>query len=328
MLQNEKMEKTIIAGLSALMIGYGMHKMMASEYSRKVCKEIPKLVCDWCAGRSPKISPSELYMDLHFHFDMPEDVGGLENMVDKAMEKVDVVAITGRGKKKEQKEDERHLLTYDKFKEMLRNSEKYKSGFEDKGKLAVIRVGNDLLYVIKGQEILTNEGMEILALGCEKNFYEKEGTLKTIRYVNSDGGISIIAHPYTISTKRGLGFRLANKKEEAELKELAKEADAIEQFNSDNTLWMFRSNVKAKMFSNGYYGPPGVAATDGHGNLNLIGNSGIIVDRYYLDMSTGDAFIARLKDIIWSYSFRIHTRYTNPVNFVKEHGDLIKRIKK
>ena len=65
--------------------------------------------------KNPKLNSitdfDKLYMDLHFYLDMPDNLEGLEKIIDHAMERIDIIAVTGRGNKREESNKKRNLLS-------------------------------------------------------------------------------------------------------------------------------------------------------------------------------------------------------------------------
>lgn len=298
-------KKTLIGLLAASIASYGIYFCKKPDYNVKLLKETGKIAYDTIADNSPKIGKDELYIDLHVHLYKPSRYEkGIEEIVDKAMEKLDIIAIMMH----DQSEGE---LDYATFKQEAKMNPRYK--VNDYGNYFEIKTGNDRLVVIKGQELSTKEALDVLAIGCDGTIEPCQSIDKTIMDVQKQGGIAVIAHPMTMSQEGFMLFKIANEKDAKRLEEVYNLADAIEEFNSCNYLWMYLSNIKANMFAEKYR-KPSIAASDTHYDLEQIGQAGIIVKSSQL--STDD-LIKDLKTAIRNKEFKMHKEYITPLSFFK-----------
>lgn len=299
-------KKTFIGVLAATMIYGGFQVYKKPKYYGRVLKETAKMTIDFVIDNSPKLKHDELYIDTHMHIYKPDYYkGGIEEIVDTAMEKVDVIMVTTHNKGNNLEVD------YETFKQKVKENSKYK--VKDYGKYIKIKTEYDELIAIKAQELINNEGMDILAIGCDETIDSYQGLKKTIEQIHKYNGIAIIAHSMTRVRKSIIPHGLANKEEIKKLETVCKDVDAIETFNSLNYLWMCRSNVLAGLFAE-EHNLAGTAGSDTHGDLKMIGLSGIIVEAHMLDTNN---LIEDLREIIQKKEFRVHKEYTDPISFIK-----------
>jgi len=167
-----------------------------------------------------------------------------------------------------------------------------------KGALEVSRLNKDKFFeVIIGEEIDTDKG-EVLGLYLKKeikkgNFYE------VVKEIKKQGGIAIIAHPYSITRTKAKSFE---------------EIDAVEGFNSRN-LFKFenlKAQIKAKELGLGVTAGSdshfkfeiGRAYTEFEGSLkDAVKNKKTkIYGRQYL------AFLAGVKTVFQKYFLRFFVK--------------------
>lgn len=299
-------KKSFIGLLIAATIYGGIQMYRKPKYYSMVLKETVKITLDSVINNSPKIKNDELYMDTHMHIYMPEKYpNGIEDIVDKVMEKVDIITVMLH-------EQGMDTLGLETFKKKVEENPKYE--IKDYGKYVEVKTENDKLIAIKAQELRDNYGRDVLAIGCDGLIGHHPTLREFVEEIHKRNGIAIIAHPMTINNEGFFPFRLANKKEIKNLENIYYEADSIEEFNSQNYLWMYHSNILAELFSK-EHNILGTAGSDTHGDLEQIGLSGIIIKANLLGM---DNLIHDLKNIVRNKKFRIHKEYTNPINFAKE----------
>lgn len=299
--------KFSVASLIAASMVYGSVKVCKKpRYYKSVAKETFKICLDSLIDNPPRISQDELYIDLHMHIKKPEFYpGGIEEIVDIAMRRVDVVMIMHHNHPKGEE------LDYETFIQEVKKNSKY--GIIDYGKYAEIKTKNDRLIAVKAQELTNEKRGDILAIGCDNPIKPYRSLDKIIEDVHQQNGIAIIAHPMSKSRDNLFKFGVANEEELKELEKVCYKADAIEEFNSNNILWMYRSNVLAELFAE-EKDIAGVAGSDTHYDLEQIGLSGIIVKTYKLDMNN---FIGDLRKVIKNKEFRVHKEYNDPIRFKK-----------
>ncbi|MDP2906941.1 MAG: PHP-associated domain-containing protein [Nanoarchaeota archaeon] len=298
------LKKTLIGVMVASMVYCGVKTYKKPEYM-DVLKETAKMKIEAVIDNSPKIKNNEFYMDTHMHLKMPSDYKGIEEIVDKAMEKVDVMVIMNHDTSTSQG------LDYDTFKNKIKQSPKYE--IKDYGKYVEIKTKYDTLIAIKAQELRTDSGRDVLAIGCDGIIKTSSDVKEVIREIHKQNGIAIIAHPMSIAKDSFFGINIADENERKSLELICYEADALEEFNSQNYLWLLYSNVLAESFIK-KHGLPGTAGSDTHYDLEQIGLSGIIVEKDSINM---DDFVGDLKKVIKNKKFKLHKEYTSPVKFGK-----------
>ena len=300
-------KKSLIGLLTAAMIYGSIQISKKPKYYFNFAREIYKIKFDLLFDNSPRINHDEIYIDTHMHIREPSCYkNGLEEIISTAMEKVDAIVVMthNTGAEKE--------LNYETFKKKVKEDSKYK--VQDYGKYIEIKTKDDRLIAIKAQEITSNEGRHVLAIGCDGLIRSSRSVEGTIDEIHKKNGIAIIAHPMSIETKECFfPYKLVDKEDMKSLEKVCYAADAIEEFNSQNYLWMFRSNVLADLFVKEHRAP-GTAGSDTHFDLSQIGLSGIIVKTHLLDMNN---LIEDLRTVIRNKNFRIHKEYTDPVRFTK-----------
>ncbi len=298
------LKKTLIGLMAAAMIYSGVKIYKKPEYM-DVLKETAKMKIDAVIDNSPKIKNNEFYIDTHMHLKKPSDYQGIEEIVDKAMEKVDVMVVMIHDTNTSQG------LDYNTFKNKIKESLKYE--VKDYGKYVEIKTKYDSLIAIKAQELRTSSGRDVLAIGCDSIIKTNSDVKEVIREIHKQNGIAIIAHPMSIAKDSFFGINIADENERKSLELICYEADALEEFNSQNYLWLLYSNVLAESFVK-KQGLPGTAGSDTHYDLEQIGLSGIIVEKDSINM---DDFIGDLKKVIKNKKFKVHKEYTSPVKFGK-----------
>lgn len=300
-----KLRKVVISLTAASMIYFGIQTYKKPEY-KGLLKESVKIKIDSVVDNSPKITNEEFYIDTHMHLKNPSYYkGGIEEIVEKSMEKTDVIVIMTHNKGNSES------LDYETFKSYVKQDQKYE--VKDYGKYLEIKTEKDKLIAIKAQELRLENGRDILAIGCDDIIEPYEDVKKTIKKIHEQNGISIIAHPMSIAKNSFFGINLADENERKGLELICDEADALEEFNSQNYLWLIYSNVLAESFIK-RHDLPGTAGSDTHYDLEQIGLSGIIVEK---DLLRKDYFVEDLKNVIKNKKFRTHKEYTDPIKFYK-----------
>jgi predicted metal-dependent phosphoesterase TrpH len=298
------LKKTLIGVMVASMVYCGVKTYKKPEYM-DVLKEGAKMKIEAVIDNSPKIKNNEFYIDTHMHLKTPSDYKGIEEIVDKAMEKVDVMVVMIHDTNTSQG------LDYDTFKNRIKEDKKYE--IKDYGKYVEIKTKYDTLIAIKAQELRTSSGRDVLAIGCDGRIKTNSDIKGVIREIHKQNGIAIIAHPMSIAKDSFFGINIADENERKSLELICYEADALEEFNSQNYLWLLYSNVLAESFIK-KHGLPGTAGSDTHYDLEQIGLSGIIVEKDSINM---DDFVGDLKKVIKNKKFKLHKEYTSPVKFGK-----------
>ncbi len=296
-------KKTLIGVMVASMVYCGVKTYRKPDYMN-VLKETAKMKIEAIIDNSPRIKSNELYIDTHMHIKMLS-YQGIEEIVDKAMEKVDVIVVMNHDTNTSQG------LDYDTFKNKIKENKKYE--IKDYGKYVEINTKYDRLIAIKAQELRTSSGRDVLAIGCDGIIKTNSDVKEVIREIHEQNGIAIIAHPMSIAKDSFFGINIANENERKGLELICYEADALEEFNSQNYLWLLYSNVLAESFVK-KHGLSGTAGSDTHYDLEQIGLSGIIVEK---DLVSMNDFVGDLKKVIKNKKFKLHKEYTSPVKFGK-----------
>ncbi|MBL7100640.1 MAG: hypothetical protein ISS23_01655 [Nanoarchaeota archaeon] len=299
-------KKACITLLAVYMVYGGIQMSKRPKYYGMVLKETGKLTLDAVINKSPKITDEELYIDTHMHIRKPSNYqNGIEEIVETAMEKVDVIMIMTHSRGNSNQFD------YKTFTQAIEENPKYE--IKDYGVYATVESEDGKLIAIKSQELGSNYGRDILAIGCDRLIEPNQDIQKIIKQIHEQSGIAIIAHPMSIKRKAFIPFSLANEKQIKDLEIVYNHADAIEQFNSQNYLWLCRSNVLSELFTSEKKFP-GTAGSDTHGDLEQIGLSGIIIKKNLLNM---DNLIEDLRIAIKNKNFRTHKEYPDPIKFYK-----------
>ncbi|MFH1589039.1 MAG: PHP-associated domain-containing protein [archaeon] len=294
-------------------VGFNAFAPIKRHYVMDLVKEVPKVMSGWFSDQSYKEQEGKLLADLHVHFSLPKS--GIEKLVDDLMKKVDIVGITGRGLPYHASA----LIDFDDFKKHVQDLGPEYDVFTD-NKLVKIKTHDDVLYVIRSQEIMTKKNIEVVAVGCEESFNSYIDIDSLLAEISDQGGFSFIAHPYSLhkSLQDGL-FGLPNNEDEEEIIHYAKKCTAIETFNAQNTWFgksMVGSNILAKRTAK-KYGLPGLANSDSHYVISETGLAGTVFYEELLDFSSGDNLIKSLKQSIENENFELHTEYNNPLSFGK-----------
>ncbi len=300
----KSLKKTLIGLMVVAMIYSGVKIYKKPDYIN-VLKETVKMKIDAVMDNSPRIKSNELYMDTHMHLKTPSSYQGIEQIVEKAMEKVDVMVVMIHDTNTSQG------LDYETFKKQVKENPKYE--IKDYGKYVEINTKYDRLIAIKAQELRTSSGRDVLAIGCDSMIKTNSDIKGVIQEVHEQNGIAIIAHPMSIAKDSFFGINIADENERKSLELICYEADALEEFNSQNYLWMLYSNVLAESFIK-KHDLPGTAGSDTHYDLEHIGLSGIIVEK---DLLRTDYFVEDLKNVVKNKKFKVHKEYTDPVSFYK-----------
>lgn len=172
------------------------------------------------------------------------------------------------------------------------------------------------IMVIPGEEVSTLQG-HVLAIGIEEFIRPELDILETLDKIHEQGGIAIAPHPFDI--KR------------AGIKELAKECDAVEVFNSMNIERIGNNKCKSWVEKNSL---PIVAGSDAH-MLEMIGYGLIKVKANSLDeilkaIKKGKTKITTKYvplNVIMMYSVnKLKLSYDYTVNYMEKNYCLPKRF--
>lgn len=291
-----------------------------NKYLSEIPKETAKAINDWFRDNSFQKNEEEYFADLHIHLDKKEAESDLAGMIKKLSQKTDIVAITNKSLELESPQD----LSFEYFRDLVtdsRSSLEYDIYADDK--MICMANHQDTLYLVKGQEILTGEGIGVIAVGCEDDFPKYSSMNQLLSGIEEQEGISIMAHPYSVSTNFFKGrFRLPSNEQEEDRQYYASLVTAVEEFNSQNT-WFVKSMLGSNILAARMAEEPcvnGIANSDTHYDLSTVGLAGTIFSREDIDYSSGDKFIESIKKNIGKGRYSIHTEYNNPISFGRTLG--------
>ncbi|MBM3199954.1 hypothetical protein FJZ53_03365 [Candidatus Woesearchaeota archaeon] len=302
----KRIKKPLIGVLAAAMLYTGI-QCQKKYYFSNALKETAKLSLDAVVNNPPDIKDNELYMDTHMHLKDPSYYPqGIEEIVETSMKKADIIVVMTHN------QGDNTSLDYEKFRSYVKQNPKY--SINDYGKYLEIKTENDRLIAIKAQEIRSKSGRDVLAIGCDGTIGSYQDIRDTIKEIHSQNGIAIIAHPMSIQKDSSFfGITLADKEERKELEQLCVEADALEEFNSQNYLWLCYSNVLTEAFAK-KHGLSGTAGSDTHFDLKQVGLSGIIIKKDLLHIEN---LVEDLRKAIKNKNFKNHKEYSDPISFFR-----------
>jgi len=280
---------------------------------------------------------STLFLDPHFHFMLPQFYrGGIDGIIEQAGSRVNGVCITNRGNDAGSGICSNKELSYDIFSKTLERTKglsRYYADVKHIGRFftyinykenpqkSANNEGRPLIFV-KAQEIWVDEQKVDLMALCTDYDYSSESNNCSLRpgfrtkrdilkSIVDQGGILYYPHPFAIRT--GMAARIATSAEICELENImcGFDFDAIEVFNSYLTL-IFQANALAKEFiRQNNDAQRGVASSDGHYDLSLIGKSGIHVDAALLNFDNDYAFRDSLKNAFRNAEKQLVQQYSS-----------------
>lgn len=282
--------------LGALAIGTAVYGQAPADYN-EVLGEYGKMGHDWLTSPQEK---ELLLADVHVHVNAGISAGTL---LDKIPRDVDIITLAEKTK---------GTLSYAELKQNLR---KEQVDHVDRGMLVMIP-RTPPLYIGRAEE---NCGLDfhILSVGHTGSIVAKE-THESLRRARTQGGIVIVAHPYTTEeTNPYLKWRQFRMRDEHDptLGALTAQADALEVFNAQNMFWMCQSNVLARRHAATYH-LPGIAGSDTHGTIEDIGVSGLYFAQDTLDFTSDKAFYKSLRGALKNGQFERREHYASPITFI------------
>ncbi len=217
------------------------------------------------------------------------------------------------------------ILSYDDALK-LRKLKEIKVTEIKKGIIARITYGKRTGYFIKAQEILADN--HVLALGCKETIPTLKNPLEVIKKIREKRGFAILNHPFIKSSKLKIKkYSTLNMKQKERLKELFKEADAVEVFNAQciNLLPDFltfrfmplllcakKANEKAEILAK-KLDVPGIASSDAHKRVNQVHVSGVLVKNFK------NFTLKKLFNNIKNKDFELKKQYISRIDFFKSH---------
>jgi len=312
----KKKTKIAIAALATVIMSHSImywkspnyknfsHMIKAIVSDTEALKEIPKVISDIAIEKGPEKKEGFYRVDFHAHMDKKESYGSIENWFNILTKNVEMVVLTNHFPKGKDQ------LSYEEIKQLVSNN-KGKLNYNDMGKLFSIIDGEKELYIIKGQEVRTNEGFHVIVFGTENEISRLMNLEELINIAEKDG-TAIISHPYSVP-RHGL----LNKEKEKILFGSYKKVSAIEEFNASNTLWLFVSNVKAKKFVE-KYGIATVSGSDMHNDLKKVGRSCTYIKKSKINITNEKTFFASLEKAIKDGDNPHHKEYCSIVGLYKD----------
>jgi len=261
--------------------------------------------------------------DPHTHYPPFKNAKELEELVENMTLKLGRTAITNWG------ENVSDVLKYDKFVNTIKylsdlNNQFEKLRIEDKGVVSIIKYKENETEIYPSQEIRTKSHLHITAEGCPGLIEEDLDPRKTVELIHKEGGIALIEHPTTKCHPLWQYIQTTEEDDKLTL-EVMEMADAAEIFNSFNTLWMYKSNARAKKFVGNQGKIAGIAGSDSHYGLfdaitkklffNNLGRAGIYLPKHDNRSLTGREIIEQKRKDLKEGNFKTLENYTGPITF-------------
>ncbi len=265
-------------------------------YHNEVVQEHGKMVHDWM---TPSVKKNKVLADFHVHSNRGTSA---KELLDKLPKDVDIVTLADKGPLD---------LSYFEFKQKLLDEH---MPFTDKGSLLDIP-RQQTLHVGYAQEKRV-PGYHLLIVGHTSSLHEKSRE-ETFALAREEGGIIILAHPYSAEEHNpaiSWLFPYTLRNEDSEFFWYLANVDAIEAFNAQNQFWMCTSNVKARHTAQQSH-LPGTAGSDTHGIIEDVGISGVYFPRDALDFSGDRAFYRSIKNALRDNNYERKEQYASPFSF-------------
>jgi len=264
--------------------------------------------------------------DSHIHYPQINNLNDLERMLKSITTKLGRSALTNWGK------NVREVLKYHNFVDMIKSysiSNKNCS-IQNKGVVSKINYEGNETEIYPSQEIRTDSHLHITAEGCPSFIEEGLDPRKTVELIHDLGGIAIVEHP-TTKCHPILQYIQTTEEDDKLTLEVMEMADAAEIFNSFNTLWMHRSNARAKKFVNEYNSCnpqnkiAGIAGSDNHYGLDgkftnylvfkNVGRTGIYLPKHDNKSLNDKEIIEQKRKDLKDGNFKTLENYTGPITF-------------
>lgn len=261
--------------------------------------------------------------DSHIHYPKPRNKEDLEQTLDVLINKLDRSALTVFGGKV------KRILGYRGLADLLKNNPVKDYSFDDRGVVGILKYKDKQTEVYTSQEIRTNSHLHITAEGCESFIPDDLDPRKTVELIHKQKGIAIVEHP---STKVHPVWQYVPTSEEDDklTLEVFDMVDCAEVFNSYNTLWMPRSNARAKELVKRYNDMnekelAGIAGSDIHYGTGSdlarkwyskhIGNVGIFLHKHDTKSWTGREIIELKRKDLKEGNYERFENYCGPFTF-------------
>ncbi|MCX6711906.1 MAG: hypothetical protein NT139_02630 [Candidatus Woesearchaeota archaeon] len=253
---------------------------MESKLSEKIKEEFEKCLIDniiLCSYTRPNYT--DYYFDNpHAHFKIPEDKQELEQILQAIIQNIDSTSIT------DWSTNVKDCLSYHQFKKILKENKIKGYDIIDKGLITLIQTNDKQSIIYPSQEIRTKQEFHITSQFYSIPIKDFLDANQVISLIKAQNGISILEHPGT-KDHPILEYWFTNiKKREFAKKEIVPKVNAVETFNSMNTLYMFLSNAIAKEFLEEYNSITenkkyGIAGSDMHYSLSKMDRAGIYLPK-------------------------------------------------
>ena len=263
--------------------------------------------------------------DGHAHYYPPKNSIELEELLKNMISKLGRTAITDWGI------NVKNVLTYEKFVSTIKDYSTINNDCSiiDRGVVSIVKYKGEKTEIYHSQEIRTQSHLHITAEGCRDNIEEGLSSRKTIDLIHKNNGKAIVEHP-TTKQDTILQYVFTNNIEDMITMDVLKMADAVEVFNSYNTLWMCFSNAKAKElvakfnYMNGE-NKPAIAGSDNHFGLydslskslylKNIGRTGIYIPKRNGNSLTGEEIIGQKFNDLKDGNYQTLENYAGPITF-------------
>ncbi|MBL7057074.1 hypothetical protein ISS09_02225 [Candidatus Woesearchaeota archaeon] len=291
--------------------GLSIAPSLQRKYFKELVPEVGVALKSWLTDQTYKKTPDRVFASLHNHFFPLEKYGGIENFVDGLMARSDIVAVTERGNTE--------MATVLKFKDLQSQVQDLGQEYEVVYDNKIIKVskGDNSVILLKSQELLTKQHLEIVTYGCT-NFSDGVSADVLTTQAVMQNATSSHAHPYSLSTSMFRGrFRLPSREEEIERTKYSEMCDWIEGHNAQNSWFaksMIGSNVLATRMAS-ELGKPCIATADGHGPISNVSLAGISFSPGVLNTSSGNDLLYSMRQATNTGDYELHRAYNDPVNF-------------
>ena len=247
---------------------------------------LPHFTHDLLLGANPPPKdPQRIYTDLHAHFSPEHKV---RDIIEEAAKKVDVLAVIN----KPQGVDRPILSFTQTLEKLAEEGLTYRSLGP---RVVKVTTAHGQLYLVRGMEVPCKENQSVLFVGNRENYTADTFTVReALEEARTTGAFPFLDHPFTIGVPV-IAFRYPTKEELQQRREWIDEYQvALEICNSQNTLWMYPSNLLARREAR-LAEVVGLGNSDLHHNLTDVGQARTSFSRSLFDPSTEESFFASLQ---------------------------------
>jgi hypothetical protein len=160
------------------------------------------------------------------------------------------------------------------------------------------RTGTASLFVVKAQELLVRENVDVVVVGARDDFADFLPIAELVTATRRSGGFSVLGHPFRIPNS----WRdVRSPRERATVRACAERVDIIETYNevvdpSGSGVNREAANLAFEL------GKPAIAVSDTHFYRNprhaRSAHSGILISRELIDPSAGGEVITQLERVV------------------------------